>query len=268
MAPRKASRLPTSRQRATSKAPRRISEIPKPHLAHLSAGACETRTLVEALAIDFRMLIRAVVPALRREPLAELDSTIPYTRRMSAAGAILLERIGLAAATKLRDHPSDTVRGWVAYVVAAAPRLSLADRLKRVRPLADDRHFGVREWAWLALRPHICANIAETIRLLTPWTAHRSANLRRFASEATRPRGVWCNHIDSLKREPATGLAILEPLRSDSARYVQDSVANWLNDAARTRPDWVQKVCVRWLRESDTPETRRTCARARRNIRD
>ena len=93
----------------------------------------------------------------------------------------------------------------------------------------------------MAVRPHVAAELARAIALLVDWTADHSPYVRRFASEATRPRGVWCTHIAALRREPEPGRALLEPLRADPSGYVQDSVGNWLNDAGKDRPDWVTR---------------------------
>lgn len=260
----------TARSSAMPRTPgaRRRADIPDTVRAALDAGMRETATLVEGLAIDFAALMAATLPELGREAPAALRASADagVTRRMALAGTLVHDGLGLDGATRLVTHASDTVRGWSAYAIAAAPDLPLAERLARVRPLADDPHFGVREWAWLALRPHLAASIDEAIALLVPWTSEPSERLRRFAVEATRPRGVWSAHITALVREPACGLPLLEPLVSDPSRYVQDSVANWLNDAARSQPEWVRTTCAHWRTMSTTPATARIVIRAMRSI--
>lgn len=92
-------------------------------------------------------------------------------------------------------------------------------------------------------------------------------NIRRCAVEGTRPRGVWTAHLEALKQDPEPGLALLEPVRSDPSRYVQNAAANWLNDASKSRPDWVQAVAARWAEESPTKETAYIVNRGLRTLR-
>lgn len=245
----------------------RVAEVPADVLAGLNAGRLETATLAEMLAMDLAILAAAVCPDSAAAAGGAIDPAAGITRRMAQAGALLREVWGDDAYGQLVAHPSDTARGWAAYVVAQTPGLSLAERLRRLRPLADDSHFGVREWAWLAARPCIAADLEEALGLLQPWTAEASANLRRFAVEITRPRGVWCGHLPRFKQDPAPARPLLEAVRADDSRYVQNSTANWLNDAAKTRPDWVAAVVGDWRAGAPNAATAYICRRAMRSVR-
>jgi 3-methyladenine DNA glycosylase AlkC len=244
------------------------ASIPPATLSALNEGRLASATLVEGLAVDFAVLLRAAAPGLPADGIAAMQAAAGQgvTRRMALAAALLLDHCGLEGAAPLAAHPSDTVRGWAAFMFCRAPGLAMPDRVAALRGLADDPHFGVREWAWLALRPHVVAQPFEAIALLRSWAGEASANLRRFAVEATRPRGVWAAHVGALRRDPTPGVALLEPLRSDPSTYVQDSVANWINDAARDHPDWARSLCARWMRESPMAATRRICARGLRSL--
>ena len=150
--------------------------------------------------------------------------------------------------------------------VGHAPSLDFTERLEMIRPFADDPHFAVREWAWLSLRPHVVGSIVSAVGSLQSWVDEDSERLRRFSTEVTRPRGVWSTHIPALKADPTIGLPLLEPLIADPSRYVQDSVANWLNDASKTRGDWVDQKCSEWVQATESPHTRRICRRACRSL--
>ncbi|HEY1190624.1 MAG TPA: DNA alkylation repair protein [Gemmata sp.] len=247
----------------------RRADIPPGLLAQLNAGTAASATLAEGLAIDFAALLVAAVPGVPAEAVELVRGMAAQgiTRRMDAVGEVLLRHLTVDGVPALAGHTSDTVRGWACYVIGRAPKLKLNTKLDLIRPLADDRHFGVREWAWMALRPHLAKNVGHAVKALTPWAEHASPNVRRFASEATRPRGVWCAHIDALKQNPELARPILEPLKADPAKYVQDSVGNWLNDAAKGQPAWVTELCARWKTESASAATANICKRALRNVR-
>lgn len=253
-------------------------DVPAEVRALLDAGAIETANLCEWLIVDQRQLAETVLQDHRwREhwpPLrAALDAlprpTAPL--RMATIGRALGAcfpgaRDFRSAQRQLAAHRSDVVRSWSCFLVGARQSLSLGEKLKLVRPLADDSNPGVRETAWLALRDAISAELESAIELLAAWAEAPSPNVRRFASESTRPRGVWCRHIDRLKSEPQVALPILEPLKADSAKYVQDSVGNWLNDASKSQPTWVRALAARWRRESRAPGTGRIVQRALRTL--
>jgi 3-methyladenine DNA glycosylase AlkC len=236
-------------------------DVPLDVLNQLNSGEIETVNLAECLAVDFAVLIERIVPELATVAKNRLLPADGITRRMAAMGRLLLEHCGAAGVRDLEKHPSDTVRGWAAYLLAAIPNLFLEQRLDSIRPLANDHHFGVREWSWLAIRPYLANQINEAIPLLIPWVDESSPNLRRFAIEVTRPRGVWCTHIPQLKEHPELGLELLEPVRADESPYVRDSASNWLNDAAKSQPEWVKMVCARWQLESSVPQTKKLCTR-------
>ncbi|MFD4837029.1 DNA alkylation repair protein [Achromobacter sp. NPDC058515] len=252
---------------AAKPAGRGVKDISAARLAQLNAGEPAT-TLTECLAVDFAALMRAVAPKVGAGGLAlmQAEAATGISRRMALAARILLDRLGPEALAGMQAHGSDTARGWACFMVGAMPGLSVEARLDLIRPLADDAHFGVREWAWLAVRPQLAAELETSVKRLRPWTRDASERVRRFASESLRPRGVWCAHIAALKADPALALPLLEPLRADPAVYVQDSVANWLNDASKDRPDWVREVCARWLAGKPAAATERICKRALRSV--
>lgn len=266
---------------ANRKGPIRASEIWPEVLQLLNSGQLETVNLTEWLAVDQFRLLGTILDEVGMERHAETmliemerikgqstmkaipvvaEGWLSLFRRLSENENALLFR-------QLAMHRSDSVRCWAAYIVGLEPTM-LEQKLEGIRRFAADRHFGVREIAWMSIRDSISRELNQSIALLEGWVRDEDANVRRFAIEATRPRGVWARHIAELKEHPEQALPLLEPLKSDSSKYVQDSVANWLNDASKSRPDWVADVCLTWLEASDERSTRRIAARAQRNLKN
>src|SRR5690606_18664883 len=138
--------------------------------------------------------------------------------------------------------------------------------LQQIQVFSADKHFGVREICWLAVRSKITQNLLESIAILSEWTTNQDENIRRFTTESTRPRGVWCEHIEALRQNPELGLPILETLKFDKSKYVRDSVGNWLNDASKTKPAFVKDLCQRWETEGGGKETVYIIKKALRTI--
>lgn len=254
----------------------RIALIQPQVLAALNAGQIPTVNLNEFLAIDLTLLTPHVALHIGLNPAAEqlqdtlamLPSFKPMKRHTHIARALYNLTNALAnttaktaIATALANHPSDVARCWAVQWIGFSG-LTLPGQLSGVTRFAADPHFGVRETAWMAVRDAVVADLDVALALLQAWTASGDPNIRRFASELTRPRGVWCAQIDALKTEPWRAASLLEALRSDPSRYVQNSVANWLNDASKSQPQWVQELCDRWLNEtSSAPQADKTATR-------
>ena len=255
------------------------SGVPNEVRALLDLGLIETVNLAEWLVVDQESLARNLFQnenwGFLLEPLAESFGLLKIKtapKKMEVLGIVLAHGLPTKAQfenalRRLKGHRSDIVRSWACFMIGKRSELSLQESLKRIQPLAADGNMSVREAAWLAIRPRIITQLGESLRLLMGFSLHRDANIRRFASEITRPRGVWCNHIPALKENPELGLPLLEPLRCDDSIYVRNSVGNWLNDASKTKPGWVQDLCKRWEKESPTKETAYIIRRGLRTLR-
>jgi 3-methyladenine DNA glycosylase AlkC len=237
-------------------------------LQQLNQGTIPSASLSELLAVDFAHLMRHGFPSINPGAIDRMHTAanLGITKRMELAATILTEQLGPKEIKGLLLHSSDTVRGWAAYCITVDASLGLEKAIDRVRPLADDPHFGVREWAWLAVRPVVSQDIKKSIDLLMPWAIDPSENIRRFAIEVTRPRGVWSKHIAALKTSPGLGEGLLDRVMEDPSRYVQDSCANWLNDAAKSNADWVVGYCEQWRQRSDSQAVGYITRRAMRNV--
>lgn len=259
------------------KGARTTKDIPPEILEKLNHGEIETANIVEWFAIDRRQLLALVLAQNKRETyLKPILEHINGLKKQTSN--TISEAIGEGLfwqADKYSDkeclqiishHSSDLVRSWGCFMVGKNNALSLCQMLKEIKVFAEDKHFNVREEAWVAVRPTVISNLTESINILSEWVLDGDEYIRRFASEITRPRGVWCKHIEALKKNPELALLILEPLKSDTSKYVRDSVANWLNDASKTQPEFVENLCRRWKEESDTKETRYIIKKALRTL--
>lgn len=243
-----------------------LSSVKDEVVAELNVGRRETRNLMESLRIDFAELLHNVCPGAEVSRMKRACQQRVGILERTRLGGELIQQCGKKVYEPLARHPSDTVRSWACFAMAGRPGLTLGERLEVVKPYAADRHFGVREWAWMVVRPYLALELDRAIEHLEDWVRDSDPYLRRFGTEVTRPRGVWCAHIRRLVEDPELGEPLLEPLRADPEKYVQDSVANWLNDASKSQPEFVWKITERWLKVSDTPATRRIVSRALRTI--
>lgn len=245
-----------------------LKSISKDRRNELNSGLHETKNLMESLSVDFRSLISNCIPSISKTDLCEIENkkNDGIIAKMKGIGLILLNELGENEIDTLKTHSSDSLRGLACYMVSHCEHLNLIEKLEKIKPLADDPHFGVREWAWLALRPDISKDIHLSLSLFEEWCHSDSAFLRRFACEATRPRGVWCSHIYELRKEPHLAHSLLDKLKLDTHLYVQKSLGNWLNDASKDHPDWVLNLLESWKKDDEETVDKKVIKLATRTI--
>ncbi|MFJ7762867.1 DNA alkylation repair protein [Bacillus toyonensis] len=261
------------------KGARKVNEIPKEVLQLLQQGKIESVNLTEWLAINHIELLKNVLPSIGLKNsleciVVELEKqNVETGMKVIRITGTLLDEIILKenegnkedVLLKLSSHISDSVRCWAAFMNKKSNN-TLKDTLTYIRPFAADHHFSVREIAWMSIREDLSQNIEKSVELLVEWAKSEDENIRRFSVESIRPRGVWSKHIETLKQEPEKALPILNLLKSDPSKYVQDSVGNWLNDASKTKPDWVMNLCEEWEKDTDIKSTSRIIKKAKRTI--
>jgi 3-methyladenine DNA glycosylase AlkC len=97
-----------------------------------------------------------------------------------------------------------------------------------------------------AIRNFINAFPEKTLNRIQHWSKHLHYHVRRLASEGTRPKLPWGMKIGLSVEAP---LSILDTLHADSTRFVTRSVANHLNDIAKTHPDLVLERLNHWKKQ-------------------
>lgn len=97
-----------------------------------------------------------------------------------------------------------------------------------------------------AVRPFLIKYPEPMLAQMQVWATHPNHSVRRLASEGSRPRLPWAMAVPALKKDPTPVLPILELLKADASEYVRRSVANNLNDIAKSHPDIVLEIAKRW----------------------
>lgn len=255
------------------KGARSLKDINPEAIEYLNKGLVETKNLMEWLATDQLGLLKIVLNDIGKPAwFADVEVAVNTQKKPTANSntKVIGETLGILTKNKevydhLKNHTSDLVRCWACWA-ESTHHDELTNLLKTMKSYAADSHFGVREVVIFASKERMIEDIDKAIKILSTWTKDKDENVRRFAVEALRPVGVWTKKIAAFQENPAKGLPILEPLQSDASKYVRDAVGNWLNDASKSQPDWVQAICANWRKDSPTKETTYIIKRGLRTI--
>jgi len=115
--------------------------------------------------------------------------------------------------------------------------------------LAIVTQYFTSEWA---VRPFIKQYPQQTMLFLLDCAKSEDVDIRRWASEGTRPRVPWGEQLPAFIQEPSETREILEVLKFDPELYVRKSVANHLNDITKDNPDYVIQLLNDWKQQAIT----------------
>ncbi len=244
------------------KGARSLKDLNPEVVEYLNKGLIETRNLMEWLATDQLALLKLVLKDLNKENwYADFETAVNAQKKPTANSntKVIGRTFGLLTRdasiySRLKANTSDLVRCWSCWAESLHYDV-VSELIAGMRSYAGDSHFGVREVVIFASKERMVEDLDTAIDVLTKWTIDKDENIRRFAAEALRPIGVWTKKIQAFQEDPEKGIPLIEPLRSDTSKYVRDSVGNWLNDASKSQPEWVRSICSRWEKESSTKET-------------
>jgi 3-methyladenine DNA glycosylase AlkC len=139
--------------------------------------------------------------------------------------------------------------GWMLWPVGeAAVTRALEDGSQRAfdDAMALLAELTPRMTSEFAIRRLLIQDLDRALGIIRDWTAHPDEQVRRLASEGTRPYLPWAVRVPGIIDRPAATLPILDELFQDDGEAVRRSVANHLNDVSRHAPDDVVATAARW----------------------
>ncbi|MFI6488739.1 DNA alkylation repair protein [Streptomyces sp. NPDC050564] len=214
-------------------------------------------------------LTRAVLVALPGADLAALRAAARHLDPLS-----LRERADLLRDALLADVPGDyaelarVVRaardgvpefgGWLIWpVTSAVATKAVAEGTDAAfdDAMALLAELTGRLTSEFALRVLLRHNLDRALGIIAGWTASPDTDVRRLASEGTRPYLPWSARVPELFARPGATVPLLDALHDDESEYVRRSVANHLNDLSRDHADQAVATARRWLEAPDPAPT-------------
>ncbi|WP_413105705.1 DNA alkylation repair protein [Streptomyces sp. Inha503] len=107
-----------------------------------------------------------------------------------------------------------------------------------------------------AIRTLLRHDLDRALSVISGWAGSADVDVRRLASEGTRPYLPWAVRVPDIMACPGVTVPILDALYRDESEYVRRSVANHLNDLSRDHPDVVIGTARRWLDDPDAATER------------
>lgn len=182
-----------------------------------------------------------------RELLARMDWMADCLEGQLAADfPTMADQLEAAMPPRLRPDLTDDDFGHFIHGLPGilAVRHGLHDHRDRALDLlyAATQRFSMEFY----IRPFLNRWPEETLARLHGWAQDDNYHVRRLVSEGTRPKLPWAKAVTIGSDDT---LPLLQKLHADTTRYVSRSVANHLNDIAKTQADLVVAQLQDWARE-------------------
>ena len=160
----------------------------------------------------------------------------------------------LAAVVREAADKAPDFSGWLIWPVTSAVAMKAA---AAGTPAAFDDGMALlaqltgRLTSEFAIRTLLRQDLDRALAIISGWTRSPDTDVRRLASEGTRPYLPWSVRVPEIISRPGATVPILDALYRDESEYVRRSVANHLNDLSRDNADLVTATARRWLAAPD-----------------
>jgi len=175
---------------------------------------------------------------------------------------------GLAEVVRAARAEAPGFGGWMIWPVTSALAAKAVDDGSTAA--FDDAMAMMAELTGLltaefAIRTLLRHDLDRALAIVRDWTGSDEPDVRRLASEGTRPYLPWSIRVPEIVARPGVTVPILDALYRDDSEYVRRSVANHLNDLSRDHPELVAGTAGRWLGDP-APTTERLVRHSLRTL--
>lgn len=210
-----------------------------------------------------------------RRVAAELPQLSLSDRSRALAGALLIDVPGahgefVAVVREALQDPGfgTAADGWILWPVGLATAgRAVEDGSQEAfdAGMAMLRELTPRFTSEFSVRPMLRHDLPRALAHMESWVDDPDWNVRRLATEGSRPLLPWGERLPALVADPAKTRRILDALHTDPSDSVRRSVANHLNDHSRAHADYTVEVAGAWLAAAG-PHAERTVRHALRTL--
>jgi len=234
-----------------------LTVMASPLKDHVTLGTAE-RLAAAMTEVDGRFDAGAFVTAVRpRLAELELKDRINLLADELARGLDAAADYPTALASVVTLAETEPFDAWADGMFAAWPLCSFVERHGVDHPTESLAAMPTLTKRWsceFAIRPFLDIHLEQTWSNLVQWREHDHESVRRLVSEGTRPLLPWAIRVEALTRRPERGLDLIAPLRTDPSEMVRRSVANHLNDVAKSAPELVTNTLAAWSASGERPD--------------